>query len=350
MTRVELFGTGYEGTRLREALVAAVRLAGTGEAVEFREYGRADSARIAASAPADRTARFAGSEYLINATNDDQHDAVLDLLHHADGFVVSEKPLVAPDQTVAEGWSSAWSGRDRFALNTIERYSAAVSYVRDRVAAAELRVARVNFVWAKNRFDDPRPTVGVVSEVIHPLDLAVHLVGGDLAQVRLSSATVIESDYAAAGTVLPESAQIAFEVGGAVVTGYSSFGHPSRSRVVEITAEGARGEREYFELRFDDPAWDYDRLRHWSTAGTVPPVELDFTPPADGSPVGAAKLVRFWLDVLDGRFGRRYAGFDDAVQLQRLLGEISRSVRAEAVYGGGQARSTLDRLDSERLG
>lgn len=350
MTRVDLFGTGYEGTRLRDSLLAAVRLAGAEEAIDIREYGREGSARVAALTPAERVEWLGGSRFLVNATNDDQHDAVLDLLSSAPGFVVSEKPLVAPHQAVPDTWSEAWAEPDRFALNTVERYSAAVDHVRGRIAAADLRVARINFVWAKNRFDDPRPTVGVVSEVIHPLDLAIHLLGGSAADVRLRSAFVIESDYAAEETLLPESVQVAFELGGAVVTGYSSFGHPSRSRVFEITAVGRGGEREYFEIRFDDPAWDFDRLRHWSTAGTVPPVALDFTPPSDGSPTGTAKLVRFWLDVVDGRFSRRYTRYPEAVALQRLLVEITDASRSVVEYGAGPARSTFDRLDAERLG
>ncbi|MCA0157478.1 hypothetical protein LB823_14895 [Tsukamurella sp. M9C] len=349
MTRADLFGTGYEGTRLREALHAATRLAGAPE-IEIREHGRGDTARLAALAPTDLADALRDADFLINAVNDDQHDAILDLLSAAPGFVVSEKPLVAPHQDVGAGWAAAWAERDRFALNTIERYSAAVDHVRNRVAAAGLRIARIDFAWAKNRFDDPRPTVGVVSEVIHPLDLAIHLLGGSARDVRLRSVAVVESDYAAAATVLPETVQLAFELGGAVVTGYAGFGHPSRSRVFDITAVGRGGEREYFEIRFDDPAWDFDRVRHWSTAGTVPPVALDFTPPADGSPAGTAKLVRFWLDLLDGRFGRRYTRYPEAVALQGLLVEISAAPRSAAEYGGGPARSVLDRLDPERLG
>ncbi|MBS4099847.1 hypothetical protein, partial [Tsukamurella paurometabola] len=332
MTRADLFGTGYEGTRLREALHAAARLAGA-PAVEVREHGRDAVGRLAALAAGDRADELRDAAFLINAVNDDQHDVILDLLTAAPGFVVSEKPLVAPHQAVGAGWAAAWAERDGFALNTVERYSAAVDHVRTRVAVADLRIARINFVWAKNRFDDPRPTVGVVSEVIHPLDLAIHLLGGSARDVRLRAAAVIESDFAAAGTALPEAVQVAFELGGAVVTGYSSFGHPSRSRVFEITAVGRGGEREYFEIRFDDPAWDFDRVRHWSTAGSVPPAVVDFTPPADGSPTGTAKLVRFWLDLLDGRFGRRYTRFPEAVALQRLLVEISGAPRSAADYG-----------------
>lgn len=350
MTRADLFGTGYEGTRLRESLHAAARLAGDGEPLEVREYGREGAARLAALTPAERAEAFRGARFLINATNDDQHESILELLSAAPGFVVAEKPLVAPHQGVGESWSRAWGDRDGFALNTVERYSAAVDHVRARIAAADLRIARINFVWAKNRFDDPRPTVGVVSEVIHPLDLAIHLLGGSATDVRLRSASVVESDYAAAGTVLPETVQVSFELGGAVVTGYSSFAHPSRSRVFEITAVGRGGEREYFEIRFDDPAWDHDRVRHWSTAGSAPPAVLDLTPPADGSPAGTAKLVRFWLDLFDGRFGRRYTRYPEAVALQDLLVAISEAGRSAVDYGGGPARSVLDRLDPERLG
>ena len=218
----------------------------------MRTYSRADTASLADD-PARIRLMSEGSDVIVNATNDDQHLNVLNILQHVDGFILSEKPLVAPQDSIPDRWTEAWGSGDRFAMNCIERYSPAVDYVLAQTHRRDLRIARIDFTWAKNRFDDPRPTVGVVSEVVHPLDLCCYLTGASAEDVHLHNAAVINSDYTSFTDDTPESVQIMASMNGVAVTGYSSFAHPDRRCAFDIILVGDDGIREYVELILTTP-------------------------------------------------------------------------------------------------
>ena len=91
--RIDLIGAGYVGTRLARSFEYVA--AGREEDVDVRTYSRADTASLADD-PARIRLMSEGSDVIVNATNDDQHLNVLNILQHVDGFILSEKPLVAP--------------------------------------------------------------------------------------------------------------------------------------------------------------------------------------------------------------------------------------------------------------
>lgn len=316
----------------------------------MRTYSRADTAALPDD-PARIHLMYEGADVVINAANDDQHLSILNILQRVDGFVLSEKPLVAPQDSVPDRWAGVWESGDRFAMNCIERYSPAVDHVLAQTRRRDLRIARIDFTWAKNRFDDPRPTVGVVSEVVHPLDLCCYLTGASAEDVHLHNAAVISSDYTSLTDDTPESVQIMASMNDVVVTGYSSFAHPDRRRAFDIILVGDDGAREYVELIFDDPGWDHDRLRHWSADGAQPCQDTVFIT-GGTAPETCGKLCLFAEDVLWGDHGRRYTTFVEAAGLQRLLADIHRfSQDALSLrYGRGPRRTTLDRNNLERLG
>ncbi|MFC2570717.1 MAG: hypothetical protein ACFNUK_10510 [Schaalia sp.] len=186
-------------------------------------------------------------------------------------------------------------------MNCIERYSPAVDYVLAQTHRRDLRIARIDFTWAKNRFDDPRPTVGVVSEVVHPLDLCCYLTGASAEDVHLHNAAVINSDYTSFTDDTPESVQIMTSMNGVAVTGYSSFAHPDRRRAFDIILVGDDGIREYVELIFDDPGWGHDRLRHWGADGARLRQDTDTSFITGGTaPKTCGKLSLFAEDILWG--------------------------------------------------
>lgn len=346
--RIDLIGAGYAGTRLVRAFEHVA--AGRGEDIDARTYSRADTAALPDD-PARIHLMYEGADVVINAANDDQHLSILNILQHVNGFVLSEKPLVAPQDSVPDRWAGVWESGDRFAMNCIERYSPAVDHVLAQTRQRDLRIARIDFTWAKNRFDDPRPTVGVVSEVVHPLDLCCYLTGASAEDVHLHNAAVINSDYTSLTDDTPESVQIMASMNDVAVTGYSSFAHPDRRRAFDIILVGDDGAREYVELIFDDPGWDHDRLRHWSADGAQPCQDTAFIT-GGTAPETCGKLCLFAEDVLWGDHGRRYTTFVEAAGLQRLLADIHRfSQDALSLrYGRGPRRTTLDRNNLERLG
>ncbi|MDE9567290.1 oxidoreductase, partial [Xenorhabdus bovienii] len=81
-----------------------------------------------------------------------------------------EKPFVDPnfDLDIAENLLENASG---FCLNMVARYSKAARLLKEYVKKNKLKLIRANFLWGKNRINDYRPTTGIISEIIHSLDL-----------------------------------------------------------------------------------------------------------------------------------------------------------------------------------
>lgn len=347
--RVDVIGPGYAGTRLIRSFEHAANL--HDETLDVHTYTRGQISELSTD-PANLREAFAGAETIINATSDDQHLGILNLLTHTDAFVLSEKPLIAPWEKAPAQWASKWGRADRFALNCIERYSPLTDYVRTQIRERGLRIARIDFTWAKNRFDDPRPTVGIVSEIIHPLDLCCYLTGIRADRAHLLQSAVITSDYTSFTDDTAESVQIMADLDGVIVTGYSSFAHPDRRRAFDITLVCDDGRREYIKLAFDDPGWDRDWLRHVSATGAQPAHEATYVVGDGQAPPTCGKLSMFAEDVLWGKHGRRYVHYGEAAGLHTLLAQIQEAalVAPTVRYGRGPRRATLDRSDIERLG
>lgn len=349
MSKFVFIGAGYEGKRLYQSLLAAVT-AEEKESTEVSFLSKEETKALESAPPEDIERYFSDVDMVVNATNDDQHLSVLKILQHTKCFILSEKPLAAPGERIPERLNEKWSTDNIFALNCIERYSAAATEVKQKINESGLTVNRIDFTWAKNRFDDPRPTVGVVSEIIHPLDLCCYLSGSDTTDLQLLDASIVGSNYGSPSKVLPETAQVTFCLADTIVTGSASFGYSSRMRRVNIIASSTDGEREYFELTFDDPRWDYDHLSHWSSSGSKPFKTTVYEPALGNYPEGCDKLVRFWKELLTNERNPRFTTWREALDLHQFLTEISRYQKGAVLYPSGPQRFQLDRSNSERLG
>src|SRR5215471_912211 len=105
-------------------------------------------------------------------TNDAEHFSVLASIHRHPGRVrriVCEKPLT-------ERWCDAEMLAEKFedreiAVSFVERFSPITRRMKQWMLERQLRVTRASFTWGKCRLSDYRPTIGVLSEVSHPIDL-----------------------------------------------------------------------------------------------------------------------------------------------------------------------------------
>lgn len=343
--RIAVFGPGYSGGRFQQAFEHVCD--GGGSELSVDRIDRTTASQLAEDAEMRRR-RVDEADVIVNSTNDDQHESLLPVLKSSRGFIVWEKPLSTPGTDDGLSFPEIWLDPTRFALNCVERYSEAVDAFQSMVRERGLIPARINFIWAKNRFDDPRPTVGVASEVIHPLDMTAFLLGASAQNLRVQDSHVVESDYRAPGVWSPEAVQVAGTCGETTFTGYSSFGHPGRRRVFDITLTDRHGAREYVEITFDEPTWDRDRLLHWTDEKTL--LDEWMTSGPAKAPSTCGKLTRFVEDVLDGRHGRRYTTLREALHLQQILDAVQAQSPTRAHYGGGPGRRMLDRDDLERLG
>lgn len=192
------------------------------------------------------------------AVNEQDHFEVLKRLAGTGiKHVLVEKPLT---RTLAEAEQivDLYTSQD-IRVNLVERYSPIVGeYLAWSSEQPGLQLRRAQFHWGKHRVRDPRPTMGVLSEIIHPIDLIDCLAG--FSQWRVLDGFVHTSDFVAGGDVGADSVHCVLELDGCVVSGHASFAWPDRRREVLLFLGDARGRLLQAWFRFDMPLWDCDTL------------------------------------------------------------------------------------------
>ncbi|MEE1753364.1 Gfo/Idh/MocA family oxidoreductase [Streptomyces sp. SP18CS02] len=354
--RVLIVGLGYAGTRFRTAFENAGEKAG--ESMAFAHVGRnGPRSDIPYYDSVHRALAGFGPDVVVVTVPDEAHAAVLSELAGYEGFVVAEKPLTTSrdDTTAVESALAKVSG---FCLDLVERYSEATVFLRDHIRRNGLRLVRAHFTWGKDRINDHRPTSGVPSEVVHPLDL-VQWIAGDGERIALESALGTRSDFSVSGPEVLDSVALAGRLASGTVTGYSSFVSITRKREVDFVLRSPEGGLVYANTVYDTPAWDADRLRIWRRTDDGDEVihELNTgdrpVPPGAGTVV---KLGRMAADVtsfvVSGRRpGIPFPGLADALGLQHLLDTVEREVRTTGpVTYFPDGRTVLREADWERLG
>jgi predicted dehydrogenase len=155
---------------------------------------------------------------------------------------------------------------DAITVNFVERYSPIVDeFTRWRQAHA-VEALRVEFFWGKYRLMDARPTMGVFSEISHPVDLVRALVGlPEDTPFELLDASTSASDFSVGDRAVPDSVDTSFLLDGRLpVRGHASFLWPARNRrFVLYYTEPSTGRLYQAVLTFDAPRWDEDHLEIW---------------------------------------------------------------------------------------
>jgi predicted dehydrogenase len=317
--RVLIVGLGYMGTRFLEAFRALrphLRLAYAGRRRTRDDLPYFDSVEAG-------LLRFQ-PDIVVVTVNDAGHGEILAALAGYGGFVVCEKPLLTPDDDVD---SLALGGFSGFTLDLPARYAEVTLRVRDHIAAAGLRLLRARFHWAKNRIGDHRPTCGVTSEVIHPLDL-VRWIAAPAEQITVDAVAGTRSDFSVSGPRTLDTVAVTGRLGTAVLTGYSSFVSLTRYRELELTLQDANGELMHAVLTFDTPRWGADEARVWRPGQQERP-ELRLRTEEQGSieQIAVRRLSRLVDDVVNYvDHGREpalpFAGAAESLTLQRLLNDL----------------------------
>lgn len=267
-------------------------------------------------------------------TSDRTHFDVFRKLHrHARRIkrIVCEKPIA---ETLEQANAIAAQFENMsIAVNFVERYSPVVSRLRHWIAGNGLCTKRALFNWSKQRINDARPTMGIFSELSHPLDLVLYIagigVGTDYAVVNAAS---IRSAFTRDRTVVPDSVSMTLDFAGAVlVTGSCSYLWSRRDRRVILYLGARTGPVRYAaELRFDEPNWDCDGLEIWSLdtePGVLTPHAAFAISDTDlpREEFGISKICRLLaciLEELDGDTSDEIARLDQAVYVQKILGDI----------------------------
>lgn len=203
-------------------------------------------------------------DLIIIATNDSLHYDILKYI--ADNNIeykkiICEKPLVT-EQDQIEFIRNNFA-EDSIAVNFVERYSDVVTRLLEFIDQAKRTVLNVAFTWSKYRVKDPRPTVGVLSEITHPIDLACYI-GRSSSSIpfQIISSSCTESDYVRGGDIRPDSIMVRIKMGNLLVSGTSSYLNSNRHRQMEFLLANQEGiVTELAVLNFDNPQWDDDSLK-----------------------------------------------------------------------------------------
>ncbi|WP_323840734.1 hypothetical protein [Photorhabdus africana] len=209
----------------------------------------------------------------------------------------------------------------------VARYSQAARLLKFYVKENNLKLLRANFLWEKNRINDYRPTTGIISEIIHPLDL-IQWINFD-SPLYLDHIQGVKSDYSISGNEVPDSVSIIGEINGAVVTGYSSFVNLFRRRELDFVFHNVHNQLIFSQLAFDTPNWYEDSVRIW-TETSIQTEEILYFNSLDHEYNGDRKIERIINVVKDitdfvilGKkpsFG--FPTLKEAIRLQKLLNTI----------------------------
>lgn len=298
-------------------------------------------------------------DLVIVTVNDQFHANILNQLKNFNGFVICEKPLAnsTDDLLKIENNLRKISG---FCFDLIERYSEAAIKLKEYVRNKKLNLIRAHFHWGKNRINDYRPTCGVTSEVIHPLD-NIRYIKGSNEPFKFDTVSGTRSDFSISGDNVLDSVMLSGHLGNTIFTGYSSFVNPARKREIDLTFLNSDNKLIYAKMVFDTPEWDMDTLKIWENTKTVEKIHCDLeTGKQDRNPQlkTIEKLTKLVSDVLyfiieNKKPSQTFPCLLTAIQLQKMLNKIESMVRTQGKvnYVTGPEREFLVvKGDLERLG
>jgi predicted dehydrogenase len=285
-------------------------------------------------------------DVIVICTTDSEHFCVFDAIRKGARYfhrVISEKPIAETLHQASQLKSSF--NNDAVLVNFTERFSPAVTRLREWLVRHGLHVTRAAFFWGKYRIHDHRPTMGIMSEVTHPLDLILYIAGVPVeTDFEVINATIILSDFARTPDPLLDSIDLAIEFSsGLLVTGSCSYMWSDRDRRVLVYLGAQTGVTTHLAvLTFDTPLWDIDKVEIFDLRqrpGQRTQVELMAVTEGDLPPrrAGINKLCLLLESVileLDGQRCEKAARLDQAVYVQRILDAVAQKARSPHSWKG----------------
>lgn len=328
--RILIVGLGYAGRRFARSIDYLVSLgrpfvlAGVCDSNPERVSG----ARVPAFSDVEAALDATQPTVVCVTVNEESHAMVARALEGRPSLLVlSEKPL-ATSLEEAELMARALAGH-RFSMNLVERFSPICFQCRDWLCdQGAVEVVRVDSTWGKHRLGDPRPTMGVLSELIHPLDLAHHLFRLD--PIEPLDVLGTSSDFSPHADKLLDTAYIQGRCGESWMTLHSSFVWPRRVRELTAVLRTARSGLVRVFLDFDNPKWDCDKLKIESIGpdghlGTI--LESHVSAEEIPGPIrGVAKVCKY-IDlsirsIRENAQAELLVGLPDALRLQREIERV----------------------------
>ena len=201
-------------------------------------------------------------DIIVVATNEDSHYQILcDVKKYSVSFkrILVEKLLVEKLEQAEE--IKKIFNEDEISVHFVERHSPIIKKLLDWMKENTLKLERASFFWGKYRLHDHRPTVGVTSEISHPIDLILLLSSmKEETQFKILNSSCLFSDYTYSGNKVLDTitANIKFE-NGLVVNANSSFLWDDRERrLILYLTDSSKKVKYIVTIIFDTPYWDLD--------------------------------------------------------------------------------------------
>lgn len=269
--------------------------------------------------------------------------------------VLCEKPIAAEAASAAllrRHYSS-----DDIAVHFVERHSPVVDTFRAHLERQALRLARGSFRWGKYRVSDARPTLGVLADACHPIDLILFLAGTPSQTPFRVKASGVSSDYAGAAPARLDTIHLslAFDTG-LTIDGMSSYVWSGRQRYIEaILADSSGSAAQIAVLEFDCPEWDSDSLKIYDISrGDGVPWLIDQANAGHAirpEVRTVSKTCRFIEDnvrELSGNRSLTIARLDDAIYVQTILDALAVHCEAATSTAGFARPGPVARSSTQR--
>lgn len=353
--KILIIGLGYAGTRYLRAFSLSNQEAVTFAYVDKRQVNKE---LIYFNNVRDALAVYKPA-IIIVTVNDEFHAEILNQLCDFRGFVICEKPLCNIKDNLGF-LSKNLNQISGFCLDLIERYSEATLALKSCINEQRLTLLRAHFYWGKDRINDPRPTCGVISEVIHALDI-IQFITGTTNQYQLNNVIGSCSDFSISGTHVLDSVALTAHLNDAVVTGYSSFVNITRKREIDLTFISPEKKLIYATLVFDTPEWDIDYLKIWERNAKGDKIirELHTNTNNPDSTLHTIRKLRHQVeDVIHFvknkcKPSQEFPDLATAISLQELLNSIQKHIKpiGPVRYVQGEIREFfIEESDLERMG
>lgn len=201
-------------------------------------------------------------DVIILATNEVSHYDILCEIHkHSKKFkrLLVEKLLV---ETLKQANSIAEMFVDNdISIHFVERHSFVIQKLTTWLRGKDLKIRRASFFWGKYRLHDHRPTIGVISEISHPIDLVLMISGlSNSASFEILRGNYIFSDFSYSANKILDTINVNLKLGKELlVNGNSSFLWNERDRRISFYASGPDDTVSHeINIIFDNPYWDLD--------------------------------------------------------------------------------------------
>jgi len=371
MQRVALIGLGKSGSRLlraliyRERMYKDIKLAAicdsNSERLKTVKLSKIDTQTYT---NVDNLLLKDNYDIIIIATNETSHyDILRKIKQYSITFkkVLIEKLLV--ENFVQASKLSSLYNEEEISVHFVERHSPVVKKFLHWKFINNLRVKRANFLWGKYRLYDHRPTIGVTSEISHPIDLIQVLAGiKSHSPFSILGGNYIHSDFSVSGTRVLDTINVNLKFGeDLVVNGSSSFLWDKRTRKIQLYLSSGDDAVSYMAtFIFDTPHWDADSckiykvnqsdgkkhlINHWSIS------QKDIAPDL----LCISKIHEFISENIEevslGKTSTTLARLSSSCYVQEVLEEINNHSESNSIYTPiyGEKIQNLDKYKEDDL-